>query len=76
LLGIFGRAMRQVGIGVLVGSLLSVAVFVAAGIGVGPATALLMAVAAAMAVVASLAALGPERQSLRIQTTEALRMEG
>ena len=34
LLGIFGRAMRQLGIGVLVGSLLSIAAFVAAS-GVG-----------------------------------------
>jgi hypothetical protein len=76
LLGIFGRAMRQVGIGVLVGCLLAVAVFAAAGIAPGPATALLLAVAAVMAVVASLAALGPARRSLRIQTVEALRMEG
>jgi hypothetical protein len=76
LLGIFGRAMRQVGIGVLVGCLLAVAVFAAAGIAPGPATALLLAVAAVMTVVASLAALGPARRSLRIQTVEALRMEG
>ena len=76
LLGIFGRAMRQLGLGVVVGSLLSVGVFLAAGIGVGPATALLLTVAAVMTVVASLAALGPARRSLRIQTIEALRMEG
>jgi putative ABC transport system permease protein len=76
LLGIFGRAMRQLGIGVLVGSLLSLGVFAAAGIGFGPAAALLLTVAAVMTVVASLAALGPARRSLRIQTVEALRTEG
>jgi ABC-type antimicrobial peptide transport system permease subunit len=68
--------MRQLGIGVLVGSLLSVGVFAAAGIGFGPAAALLLTVAAVMTAVASLAALGPARRSLRIQTVEALRTEG
>jgi predicted permease len=76
LLGIFGQAIRQLGIGVLVGSMLSVGVFVAAGIGVGAAVSLLVAVANVMIVVASLAALGPARRSLRLQTVEALRVEG
>jgi hypothetical protein len=76
LLGIFGRAMRQVGLGVLAGCLLSAAVFVTAGIGAGVGTALLLAVAIVMTLVASLAAIGPARRSLQIQTVEALRMEG
>lgn len=76
LLGIFGRVTRQLGLGVLVGSLLSVAVFTAAGIGIAAAAALLATVALVMIAVASLAAVGPARRSLRIQTIEALRVDG
>jgi hypothetical protein len=75
-LGVFGRALRQLSLGVLAGSLLSVAVFVAAGVGAGPASILLVAVATAMMGVASLAALGPARRSLRVPTVDALRFDG
>ena len=67
---------RQLGLGVLIGSLLSVAVFTAAGIGVAAGAVLLATVALVMIVVASLAAVGPARRSLRIQTVEALRSDG
>jgi predicted permease len=76
LLGIFGRAMRQLALGVLVGSLLSGAAFSNAGFSLARATALLLAVAALMLIVGLLAALGPARRSLRIQTIEALRTDG
>lgn len=76
LMGIFGRVMRQLSIGLLVGSLASVGVFAAAGIGVRPAAAMLLTVATVMALVASLAALGPARRSLRLPAAEALRVEG
>jgi FtsX-like permease family protein len=76
LLGLFGRAMRQLSLGLLVGSLASVGVFVAAGIGVRPAAAMLLTVAMVMALVASFAALGPARRSLRLSAVEALRVEG
>lgn len=76
LLGIFKGTMRQLALGIVAGSLLSVGVFVAVGTGVWSAGGLLVTVAAVMAVVASLAAIGPARRILRIQTVEALRVEG
>ena len=76
LLGIFGRVMRQLAVGLLVGSLLSGALCSGAGLGLGRATALLLAVAALMLIVGLLAALGPARRSLRIQPIEALRTDG
>jgi len=62
--------------GILAGSLLSIAVCLAAGTGIGMAAALLATVAVLMAVVASLAPLGPARRILRIQAIEALRVDG
>ena len=76
LMGLFGRAMRQLAIGLRVGALASVGVFAAAGIGVRPAAAMLLTVATVMALVASFAALGPARRSLRLPAVEALRVEG
>ena len=76
LLGIFKGAMRQLALGIAAGSLLSVGAFVVVGTGVWSAGGLLVTVAAVMAVVASLAAIGPARRILRIQTVEALRVEG
>ena len=38
LIGVFGRALRQLSLGVLAGSILSVVVFVAAGVGAWPAS--------------------------------------
>ena len=73
LFSIFGRALRQLSLGLLGGSLLSSAAFSAAGFGLGRASALLLAVAALMLIVGLLAALGPARRSLRIQAMEALR---
>ena len=45
-------------------------------IGVRPAAAMLLTVATVMALVASFAALGPARRSLRLPAVEALRVEG
>ncbi len=75
-LGIFRGAMRQLALGIAAGSLLSIGTFTAAGTGIWSAGGLLVTVAAVMAVVASLAAIGPARRILRIQTVEALRVEG
>ena len=75
-LGIFRGAMRQLALGIAAGSLLSVGAFAAAGTGFWSAGGLLVTVAAVMAVVATLAAIGPARRILRIQTVEALRTEG
>jgi putative ABC transport system permease protein len=74
--GVFGRAMRQLSIGLAVGSLISIAAFSAAGIGLGPGAALLVTVAAVITIVAAFAALGPARRSLRLPTVDALRVDG
>jgi putative ABC transport system permease protein len=74
--GIFKGTLRQLAIGIAAGSLLSVGVFVAVDSNLSSASALLLTVAVVMAVVASLAAIGPARRILRIQTVEALRVEG
>jgi hypothetical protein len=76
LLGVFGRAMRQLSIGLVVGSLMSIAAFSAAGIGLGRGAALLVTVAAVITIVAAFAALGPARRSLRLPTVDALRADG
>src|SRR6185503_18205724 len=76
LFGVFGRAMRQLSIGLGVGSLIAVAAFSAVGIGLGQGTALLVTVAAVITIVAALAALGPARRSLRLPTVDALRVDG
>jgi predicted permease len=75
LASIFGRAMRHLTVGLLVGSLLSGASLSATGLGLGQATALLLAVASMILLVGLLAALGPARRALRIQATEALRTD-
>jgi hypothetical protein len=75
-LGIFKGAMRQLALGIGAGSLLSIGAFSIVGTGVWPASGLLVTVAAVMAVVVSLAAIAPARRILRIQTVEALRVEG
>ena len=76
LLGIFKGAMRQLALGIAAGSLLSVGAFVAVGTGASSAGGLLVTVAVLMAMVALLAAIGPARRILRIQTVEALRTVG
>jgi hypothetical protein len=73
---IFGRATRQLGLGLLAGSLLSGAVFLNIDVRPGRAVALWAAVAAIILVVGLLAALGPMRRGLRIQPSEALRTDG
>jgi len=76
LLDIFGRAMRQLSIGLAVGSLISTSALSAAGIGLGPGAAILLIVAAVITIVAAFAALGPARRSLRLPTVDALRVDG
>lgn len=73
LFSIFGRAVRQLALGLLVGSLLSGAVLSNTDLSAGRAMTLLLTVATIMLAVGVLAALGPARQGLRIQPVEALR---
>jgi putative ABC transport system permease protein len=75
LLNVFRRAAWQVSAGVVVGSVLSAAAFVAIGVGVMRAIPLLLAVAGIMALVALVATFGPARRGVRIQAIEALRAE-
>jgi len=74
-LDVFGRAAWQLAAGVLVGSLLSGAAFVAMGLGLERAASLLLPVAAIMGVVGLTAAFGPARRALSIQAVEALRAD-
>jgi ABC-type antimicrobial peptide transport system permease subunit len=73
LVSILGKAMRQLAVGLLLGSLLSCASLSAAGLSVGRATALLLAVASIILLVGLFAALAPARRGLRIQPHESLR---
>ena len=66
---------RQLALGVLLGSLVSGAVFLGTDLGAGSASAILLTVAAMMTIVGLLAAFGPARRGLRIQASEALRAE-
>jgi ABC-type antimicrobial peptide transport system permease subunit len=75
LLSVFARAIRQLALGVLVGSLVSAGAFVAIGPGLSRAMPLVLAVAIVMLVVGLLASLGPARRALRIQPVEALRAD-
>lgn len=75
LLGIFKRASMQLVTGVLLGSVLSAAVLSNINVGIARAAALLLSVAAIMLIVGLLAALGPARRGLRIEPSEALRLD-
>lgn len=70
---ILGRVVRQLGFGVLVGSLLSGGLFAVLDLAMDRAAALMLAVAVIMLVVGVLAAFGPARRGLRVQPMEALR---
>lgn len=72
---VFARAARQIVAGVIVGTVISGAGFIAIGLGLSRATPLLAAVAAIMLLVGLFAAFGPARRGLRIQASEALRAD-
>jgi putative ABC transport system permease protein len=76
LLGIFGRAIRQLLAGVIVGSALSAMLFAGAGFSPSRAAVLLAVVAGLMMLVGVAAAAGPARRSLSVDATEALRADG
>ena len=70
---IFGRAFRQLAMGILAGWLLAGLAIAAVGLELTAAAGLLAAVAGIMLIVGILAAIGPARRSLRVQPVEALR---
>jgi predicted permease len=75
LMNIFGRAGRQLGSGLIVGSLLGAVVLDGLDVTLSRGVALTAAVACLMLVVGFAAALGPARRGLRIQASEALRTD-
>jgi ABC-type antimicrobial peptide transport system permease subunit len=75
LVNVFAPVLRQLALGVLVGSLLSAGMLSATTLTASDATYLLAAVAIIMLVVGLMAAVGPARRSLRIQPSDALRAD-
>ena len=75
LAGVFGRVMVQLGTGLAIGSLLAAALFTITNLTLPGALSLLAAVGAILLLAGAAAAIGPARRSLRIQTTEALRID-
>jgi hypothetical protein len=75
LAGIFRRVMRQLSIGVAAGALLSMPLFASFDLPLGGALRLFAVVAAIIVTAGVIAAVGPVRRSLRIPTTEALRID-
>jgi ABC-type antimicrobial peptide transport system permease subunit len=77
LAGIFSRASAQLGLGVLTGLVLAVAVSWAGGsyLLTGRGVALVALAVALMVTIGFVAALGPARRGLAVQPTEALKEE-
>jgi putative ABC transport system permease protein len=71
--GVFARAAGQLGLGVLIGAALSVAVVGMVNVAMATAVTLVAGVAGVMVVVGLLATLGPARRTLRISSSDALR---
>jgi ABC-type antimicrobial peptide transport system permease subunit len=76
LLSVFGRAARQLALGLAAGSLLAAAIVWSADVEPGRAVALVLTVSAVMIAVGLLAASGPARRGLHIQPADALRTDG
>lgn len=76
ILSVFSRSVRQVVIGLVVGSMLAAAVCSAMEFTLTQSAALIGSVAVIMLFVGVLSALGPARRILGIQATEALRADG
>jgi ABC-type antimicrobial peptide transport system permease subunit len=70
---VFGRAFRQLAMGILAGWVLAGLAIAAVGLDLMAAAGLLGAVAGIMLIVGILAAIGPARRSLRVQPADALR---
>ncbi|HEX5217242.1 MAG TPA: ABC transporter permease [Vicinamibacterales bacterium] len=75
LFSIFGRALRQLTLGVVAGSIVSGLAVSAVDMDAAVAAGLLLAVASIMTLVGLLAAIGPARRSLRIPAADALRID-
>lgn len=76
LMSIFGRATRQLAMGVAIGTLLAAGIFQSVELAAAKAGLVLLTVAVLMIGVGLLAASGPARRGLRIQPSDALRADG
>jgi hypothetical protein len=76
LFSIFGRATRQLGLGLVLGSLLAGGLFNAVDVGWERAAPVVLFVSMLMTAVGLLAASGPARRGLRIEPSDALRSDG
>ena len=76
LFSIFGRATRQLGLGLGLGSLLAVGIFNSLDVGLREAAPVVVIVAILMVAIGLLAANGPARRGLRIAPSDALRADG
>ncbi len=72
---VFGRAVRQIGAGAVIGLLLGGALIASSGLNTTQAAVLLLANSTILVFTGFLAALGPARRGLAIQPSEALRDE-
>ena len=75
LFGVFARVLRQLAIGVVVGSLAAATVVYTAGLAFDLAIGLLLVVVAIIVTVGAMAAAGPARRSLHLPASEALRAD-
>jgi putative ABC transport system permease protein len=76
LAGIFGRVMKQLMIGLAIGSILSVPIWSSFDLSAAAALRLLAIVGAIIIIVGVMAAIGPARRTLRIHAVDALRSDG
>lgn len=75
LAGIFGRVVRQIAIGLIIGAVLSTPVLASIELPLALASLMLAMVAAIIVIVGMIAAIGPARRSLRIHAIDALRTD-
>lgn len=76
LLAIFGRAARQIAIGVGLGTVLAAGIFQSADIPGAQGTGVVLLVVAVVFGIGAAAAAGPARRGLRIEPSDALRADG
>jgi ABC-type lipoprotein release transport system permease subunit len=72
-MSIFGRAFRQLALGIFIGTLFAALAVAIAGLNLTASIGILVAVATIMLIVGLAAAIGPARRSLRVQPVDALR---
>jgi ABC-type antimicrobial peptide transport system permease subunit len=72
-MSIFGRAFRQLALGIVIGTLFAALAVAIAGLNLTASIGILVAVATIMLIVGLAAAIGPARRSLRVQRRGSVR---